>query len=63
MTSGNQGLNSYSMIYNTTIQLTVFYLLGTQHNTRHVRFQSFMISRCLYMSKTAMRHTTEKSMS
>lgn len=35
MTSGNcmkyQGLNSYSMIYNTTIQLTVFYLLGTQH--------------------------------
>lgn len=35
MTSGNcmkyQGSNSYSMIYNTTIQLTVFYLLGTQH--------------------------------
>lgn len=35
MTSGNcmkyQGSNSYSMIYNTTIQLTVFYLLGIQH--------------------------------
>lgn len=35
MTSGNcmiyQGSNSYSMIYNTTIQLTVFYLLGTQN--------------------------------
>lgn len=35
MTSGNcmkyQGSNSYSMIYNTTIQLTVFYLLEIQH--------------------------------
>lgn len=35
MTSGNcmkyQGSNLYSMIYNTTKQLTVFYLLGIQH--------------------------------
>lgn len=68
MTSGNcmkyQGSNSYSMIYNTTIQLTVFYLLGIQHllgiwDSKVLQYRGVYIDNV----KNSMRHTTEKSMS